>query len=135
MPKRASLTRRMAPLALAVLLLGCSASGLAAEYLIGPEDVLEIRFWQQPDLNSMVKVTLDGTIGVVRVTEFGDLSRVTIIRGGDRTGEVEVVDGAAAVFLAEMLDNSFKRVEEVEQLLDLPVLATILRIDKLPMMR
>ncbi len=169
MPKRTSLVRRMVLLTLAVLL-GCSASGLAAEYLIGPEDVLEIRFWQQPDLNSTVKVTLDGMIAVdivgeivavgktaeelqndivrrvsrlnknvsqavVRVTdynylhvfvaghvnepgkktfeeipdlvtiineagwitEFGDLSRVTIIRGGDRAGEVEVVDVGAAI--------------------------------------
>ncbi|MCK4605820.1 MAG: hypothetical protein KAU35_00850 [candidate division Zixibacteria bacterium] len=46
-----------------------------------------------------------------------------------------LVIGGAAVFLAEMMDNSFKRVDEVEQLLDLPVLATIPRIDKLPMMR
>ncbi len=176
MPKRASLARRMAPLALAVLLC-CSASGLAAEYRIGPEDVLEIRFWQQPDLNSTVKVTLDGTIAVdivgemvaegktteelqndivrqvsrlnksvsqavVRVTEYnyqhvfvagqvnvpgkktfdkipdlvtiineagwiaesGDLSRVTIIRGRDRAGEVEVVDVGAAIASGEVGD-------------------------------
>ncbi|MCK4605821.1 MAG: polysaccharide biosynthesis/export family protein [candidate division Zixibacteria bacterium] len=174
MPKRASLARRMALLALTVWL-GCSASGLAAEYLIGPEDMLEIRFWQQPNLNSTVKVTLDGMIAVdivgemaaagktteelqndivrrvsrlnknvsqalVRVTEynyqhvfvtghvnepgkktfeeipdivtiineagwiteFGDLSRVTIIRGADRAGEVEVVDVGEAIALGNV---------------------------------
>jgi len=142
----------------------------AAEYRIGPEDVLEIKFWQDPTLNSIVRVRLDGKISldivgeidaagrttqdlqtdIVRqmsrlnkrisqavvqvkeynyqhvfvygqvnrpgkltfeaipdllavlneagwVTEKGDLSRVSIIRGGDQAGEVEVVDVAAVV--------------------------------------
>jgi polysaccharide biosynthesis/export protein len=134
-------------------------------YRIGPEDVVEIKFWQDNTLDATVKVRLDGKISldiigeievagltsaelekaivrqmsrynkaisqaVVRVvsfgqqkvfvsgqvhtpgkynfekipdlwelineaggvTEFGDLARVTIIRGGDRAGEVEVVN-------------------------------------------
>ena len=134
-------------------------------YRIGPEDVVEIKFWQDNTLDAMVKVRLDGKISldivgeveaagltsaeleksivrqmsrynkaisqaVVRVvtyghlkvfvsgqvhtpgkytfeiipdiwelineaggvTELGDLTRVTIIRGGDRAGEVEVVN-------------------------------------------
>lgn len=39
--------------------------------------------------------------------------------------------GGAAVFLAEIFDHSFKRVEDVEQLLQLPVLATIPKIERL----
>ena len=139
-------------------------------YRIGAEDVLEIRFWQKPDINAEVRVSLDGTITldkigqievvgktteelqadivrrisrldedvwqvVVRVSEFNynlvyvtgevrlpgklsfevipdlwalineaggitdlaDLTRVTIVRGGDRTGEVEVVNVSRAI--------------------------------------
>jgi polysaccharide export outer membrane protein len=153
----------------ALLVLAVSTAS-AAEYQIGPEDVLEISFWQEPTLNTQVRVSQDGTITldiigqinavgkttkeleneivrqisrlnkrisqtVVRVvgynfqyvfvsgqvnepgkktfeaipdlwtilneaggiTEFGDLSRVTIIRGGDRAGQVEIVNVAAAI--------------------------------------
>lgn len=154
---------------IALLALAVSAAS-ASEYQIGPEDVLEISFWQEPALNTPVRVSQDGTItldiigqisvagkttkeleneivrqisrlkknisqAVVRVTaynyqyvfvsgqvnvagkktfevipdlwtiineaggisEFGDLSRVTIIRGGDRAGQVEIVNVAAAI--------------------------------------
>lgn len=139
----------------------------AGEYKIGPEDVLEINFWQDPNLNSVVRVgktSLDivGQIeaagkttsqlqtdivrqisrlnkkisqAVVRVVEYNDqyvfvsgqvndpgkktfeeipdlwtiinevggiteirdLSRVTIIRGGEKAGQVEVVNVAEAI--------------------------------------
>jgi len=145
-------------------------SALAEGYKIGPEDVLEINFWQDPQLNAIVRVSIDGKItldiigqiqaagktteelqndivrsmsrlnknisqAVVRVTtynynyvyiigeiqtsgkrtfevipdlwsiinesggvtEFADLSRVTIIRGGDQAGQVEVVNVSEAV--------------------------------------
>ncbi len=39
--------------------------------------------------------------------------------------------GGAAVFLSEMFDHSFKRVEDVSEVLQLPVLATIPRIERL----
>ena len=42
-----------------------------------------------------------------------------------------LVLGGAFVFLIEILDNSFKRVEDVELELDLPVIATIPKIEKL----
>ena len=42
-----------------------------------------------------------------------------------------MVLGGAAVVIAELLDDSFKRVEEVEETLSLPVLATIPKIDNL----
>lgn len=151
-------------------LLLCGATTVSAEYKVGPEDVLQIRFWQEPDLNSSVRVSQDGTITldiigeveaagrtvqelqtdivdrisrlnrkisqvVVQVTEFnfqhvfvygqvnnpgkmtfeeipdllailneagwitdiGDLSRVNIIRGGERAGQIEVVDVSGAL--------------------------------------
>lgn len=42
-----------------------------------------------------------------------------------------LVLGGAAVFLAEMFDHSFKRVEDIQEVLQLPVLATIPRIERL----
>lgn len=140
------------------------------EYRIGPGDVLEVSFWQDPDLNSQVRVGEDGNIAldiigqieaagkttaelqrdivrlisrlnknisqaVVRVTEYNynyvfvtgqaknpgkltfevipdlwtiineaggvaesaDLSRVTIIRGGEDAGQVEIVNVRRAI--------------------------------------
>ncbi len=43
--------------------------------------------------------------------------------------------GGAAVFVAELMDTSVKKIEDIELLLDLPVLATIPRIDKLRSIR
>lgn len=153
--------------ALVALLVGGAA---AQEYTIGPGDVLQLSFWQDPTLNTTVRVGQDGYISVdiigrieaagktplqlqddivrqmsrlnnrisqavVRVTEYnyryvfvtgqvnepgkltfeqipdlvtilneagwitpqGDLSRVTIIRGGEEAGDVQVVDVAAAI--------------------------------------
>ncbi|MDH4156534.1 MAG: polysaccharide biosynthesis/export family protein [candidate division Zixibacteria bacterium] len=156
---------------LAVLCLSLAASLAAAEdYRIGPGDVLEIKFWQDPALNAQVRVSANGFITldivgqieasgktteqlqteIVRqisrlnkrisqavvlvveynyqyvfvtgqvnqpgkltfeeipdlwtlvneaggITAFGDLSRVTIIRGGKDAGKVEVVNVAEAI--------------------------------------
>ncbi len=43
--------------------------------------------------------------------------------------------GGAAVFAAEMFDNSIKRVEDVEEMFELPVLATIPKIERLRSIR
>jgi polysaccharide export outer membrane protein len=148
---------------------------LAQEYKIGAEDILEVRFWQDQELNTEVKVSLDGMItldiigqikaagkttvelendivrqisrlnarisqAVVRVVEFnyqhifvkgqvntigkftfeqipdlwtvineaggiseyGDLSRVTIIRGGDESGKIEEVNILEALEKGEL---------------------------------
>lgn len=157
---------------LTVLVLSwCPANGQTDKsYRIGSEDILEIRFWQKPEINAMVRVNLEGTVTldkigqieaagkttkelqldivrrisrldediwqvVVRVAEFNynhvyltgevltpgkltfekipdlwalineaggitdlaDLTRVTIVRGGGRAGEVEVVNVARAI--------------------------------------
>ena len=46
-----------------------------------------------------------------------------------------LIVGGAAIFLVEMFDHSFKRVEDVQEVLQLPVLATIPRIEKLTFFR
>jgi polysaccharide export outer membrane protein len=167
------MNRRFVPLtgkwALAWVVIAASWCS-AGEYKIGPEDALEINFWQDPTLNSVVRVSRDGKISldivgeieaagkttsqlqtdivrqisrlnkmisqaVVRVVEYnyqhvfvsgqvnnpgkktfeeipdlwtiineaggikeiGDLSRVTIVRGGEEAGKVEVVNVAEAI--------------------------------------
>ena len=154
----------------AVLFIGVLGRASADEYRIGPDDVLEINFWQAPTFNTTVRVNLEGKItldiigqvdaagkttqelqndivrqisrlnkdisqAVVRVvqynynyvyvtgqarnpgkltfeqipdlweiineaggpTDVADLSRVTIVRGGDDAGKVEIVDVAKAI--------------------------------------
>ncbi len=163
-----SMTRMILFIVITLLLGGAATT--SAEYKIGPEDVLQIKFWQEPTLNSSVRVSQDGKIvldiigeieaagqtvqdlqmdivnrmsrlnrrisqAVVQVVEFnyqhvfvygqvnnpgkitfeeipdllailneagwitatGDLSRVSIIRGGERAGQVEVVDVSGAM--------------------------------------
>lgn len=158
-------------LACGIVLVCCLAAlAQSSEYKIGPEDVLDIRFWQDENLNTSVRVGQDGNItldiigqiaaagktteelqneivrqmsrlnknisqAVVRVTQYnfnfvyltgqvlspgkrtyetipglwdiinesggvtplGDLTRVTIIRGGDEAGKVEVVNVSKAI--------------------------------------
>jgi len=193
------LRQRFLILGLVVLALGLLAPGSSAqEYRIGPGDVLEIRFWQNPDLNSSVRVGLDGNItldivgqiqaagktteelqsdivrqisrlnknisqATVRVTEFNflhvyvtgqvaapgkrtfeqipdlwsiineaggptptaDLSRVTIIRGGDeQSGRVEIVNVAEAIATESLNElpeiERGDRIEVPQTLLGLP---------------
>lgn len=182
-------------LATGLLLAG---TGQAQEYRIGPADVLEIRFWQNPDLNSEVRVGLDGNItldivgqiqaagktteelqsdivrqisrlnknisqATVRVTAFNyqhvyvtgqvagpgkltfekipdlwsiineaggptptaDLTRVTVIRGGEEeSGRVEIVNVAEAIATENLNDlpdiNRGDRIEVPQTLLGLP---------------
>jgi polysaccharide export outer membrane protein len=155
---------------LAATILCPAWNATAQDYIIGQEDLLDITFWQDPSLNTQVKVGLDGKIALdmigqvdaagrtteqlqndivrelsrlnrnvsqatVRVIEYnynhvfvigqvnqpgkktferipdlwtvinesggiaqsGDLSRVTIIRGGDEAGKIEVVNLAEAL--------------------------------------
>ncbi len=150
---------------LAVVLLIISGVYAAEEYRLGADDIIEVRFWQDPSLNANVKVGIDGKVNldiigsinaagktireletdIIRfmsrlnsqisqvtvrvmdfqyqhifvkgqilspgkhafeeipdlwtiineaggVTEFGDLSRVTIIRGGKDAGKVEIIN-------------------------------------------
>jgi polysaccharide export outer membrane protein len=159
-----------AAVALAIVIACPLWNALAEDYVIGQEDLLDITFWQDPNLNTRVKVGLDGKIALdmigqveaagrtteqlqndivrelsrinrsisqatVRVVEYnynhvfvigqvnqpgkktfesipdlwtvinesggitpsGDLSRVTIIRGGDESGKIEVVNIAEAL--------------------------------------
>ena len=52
------------------LFLIAGVMSFSQEYTIGPEDLLSISFWQQPDLNSVVKVRLDGKISLPVIGEI-----------------------------------------------------------------
>jgi polysaccharide export outer membrane protein len=157
-------------LVLILVLFAIGTPALGQDYIVGEEDLLDISFWQEPSLNTRVKVGADGKISLdiigqieasgktceqlqndivreisrlnknisqatVRVVEYnfnfifvigqvnepgkktfeqipdlwtvineaggltqsGDLSRVTIIRGGDQSGKIEVVNLAEAL--------------------------------------
>jgi polysaccharide export outer membrane protein len=47
-----------------------SASASADEYIIGPEDVLQISFWQEPTLDQTVMVRQDGKITLSIIGEI-----------------------------------------------------------------
>ncbi|MBN2227794.1 MAG: polysaccharide biosynthesis/export family protein [candidate division Zixibacteria bacterium] len=159
---------RASACAILILLFGLTTASMTSadeSYRIGPDDVLQVSFWQDNSLDASVKVGQDGKISlniigeidaaglttaelerlivrqisrynkaisqaVVRVTQYGfqkvfisgqvrnpgkyafekipdlwtlineaggieeagDLTRVTIIRGGERAGEVEIVN-------------------------------------------
>jgi len=51
-------------------LLSLGAFSFGQEYRIGPEDLVSISFWQQPDLNSTVKVRQDGKISLPVIGEI-----------------------------------------------------------------
>jgi len=172
-----AMEKRLVILVLAslVIILVTVAPVVGAEYRIGSEDVLEIKFWQDPAFNTQTRVGQDGMItidiigkiqaagkttnqlqddvvrqiarlnnkisqAVVIVVEYnynhvfvtgqvtmagkltfeeipdlwtiineaggitgvGDLSRVTIVRGGDRAGQVEIVDVREAISLGQL---------------------------------
>ncbi|MDP3024283.1 MAG: polysaccharide biosynthesis/export family protein [candidate division Zixibacteria bacterium] len=52
------------------LLLSFPVFSFSQEYRIGPEDLLSISFWQQPDLNSALKVRQDGKISLPVIGEI-----------------------------------------------------------------
>jgi polysaccharide biosynthesis/export protein len=55
----------------ALLLTGWAAAALAAEeYIIGPEDVVKISFWQAPELDQEATVRQDGKITVAIIGEI-----------------------------------------------------------------
>ena len=51
-------------LVLALMVTVCVSTAAAEEYIIGPDDVLEISFWQYPTLNTKVRVAQDGKIAI-----------------------------------------------------------------------
>lgn len=61
---------RIMAVCLWVLILISGSFSFAQEYTIGSEDVLNISFWQQPDLNSVVRVRQDGKISLPVIGEI-----------------------------------------------------------------
>jgi len=51
-------------LTIVAALLALLAQTATAEYVIGVDDVLQVDFWQQPDLNQQVVVNAEGKISL-----------------------------------------------------------------------
>ncbi len=69
MCKRVRLNTALAGFIL-VLLMAAASARAADEYVIGPEDVLKISFWQDPELDQTVKVRQDGKITLSIIGEI-----------------------------------------------------------------
>ena len=76
-----------------VVLGGSTRLAAQAEYIIGPEDVLDIRVWEQPDLTGKFSVDLDGMF------TFPLIGRVTAAGHGTRQLEGLLRDKLAHGFI------------------------------------
>jgi len=56
--------------AIEIIVLLCGGITAAEEYHIGPPDVLQISYWQQPELNQLVTVREDGKITLAVIGEI-----------------------------------------------------------------
>lgn len=109
---------------IAVILL--SANIMAADYIIGPEDVLQISFWQDPTLNQQVMVRQDGkiTLSIIGEITAVDMTskelaekiekNVSIYNKKISQATVTVVRfNSQKIFLAGQIDRSGKMTFEV----------------------
>ncbi len=55
---------------LSIVILAAASAWSADEYVIGPEDILKISFWQDPDLDQTVQVRQDGKITLSIIGEI-----------------------------------------------------------------
>ena len=62
---------------LAVVLVALPADEVRADYVIGPDDVLQISFWQDPTLNAEVRVGQDGKVALDVVGQIEAAGRTT----------------------------------------------------------
>jgi len=62
---------------LAVVLVALPADEVRADYVIGPDDVLQISFWQDPTLNAEVRVGQDGKVALDVVGQVEAAGRTT----------------------------------------------------------
>lgn len=76
MNRRINQFKTIAAVALAMWYIAAAAVG--AEYVIGRDDVLDIRFWQKPQFNTTVKVDGDGKIALDIIGQT-DASGKTIV--------------------------------------------------------
>jgi polysaccharide export outer membrane protein len=63
--------------AILIFILASASSTVGQAYRIGPEDQLEVNFWQDPGLNSLVRVSLDGKITLDIIGQIDAAAKTT----------------------------------------------------------
>jgi polysaccharide export outer membrane protein len=90
--------------------LSAPLQGGAADYVLGPDDVLQVSFWQQPDLNTVARIRQDGRISLPVV---GDMSAadLTVSELEDRiVDEISVYNREISQARVEVIEYNSQKV-------------------------
>jgi len=82
----------------------------AKEYKIGPDDILEIRFWQDPNLNSNVRVTSDGMITLDIIGEIKAAGKTTLELQNDIVRQISRLNNRISQATVRVIDYQYQRV-------------------------
>ncbi len=95
------------------------ASGLtAAEYRIGPGDLLEIRFWQDPTLNVDVRVGQDGMVSLDIIGQVTAAGRTTTELQNDIVRQMSRLNTRISQAVVRVIDYQYQYVFVKGQVLD-----------------
>ncbi len=82
----------------------------AEPYKIGPEDVLEINFWQDDNLNTQVRVTLDGKITLDIIGEIDAVGLTTVELERSIVRQMGRYNKAISQAVVRVLEYNYQRV-------------------------
>jgi len=106
-------SRRSGPVGLVCILL-CGflflGHAIALEYVVGIDDVLQVSFWQQPDLNTVSRVRQDGRISLPVV---GDIQAAGLTLGQleeNIVGEIAIYNAVISQARVEIIEYNSQRV-------------------------
>jgi len=92
-----------------------ASQALHDDYVIGPEDVLAINVWREPDISRAVTVRLDGAISLPLVGEVQASGRTPLQLERDITQKLKayISDPEVAVMVQEMKSKRFNILGQV----------------------
>ena len=91
------------------------AADVQSDYVIGPEDVLAINVWKEPDISRSVTVRLDGAISLPLVGEVQASGRTTVQLKNEITKKLQayISEPEVAVIVQQMMSKRFNVLGEV----------------------